>query len=95
MVSVLKRAGHDVTGLDSFLYEDCRFGVEPEAVPVIRKDVRDVEAADLRGYDGVIHLAALSNDPLGKLDEQCTLDINHAGSVRLARAAKAAGFSAR
>jgi len=91
MVSVLKRAGHDVTGLDSFLYEDCRFGVEPEAVPVIRKDVRDVEAADLRGYDGVIHLAALSNDPLGKLDEQCTLDINHAGSVRLARAAKAAG----
>ena len=91
MVNVLKRAGHDVTGLDTFLYEDCRFGVEPEAVPVIRKDVRDVEPADLRGFDGIVHLAALSNDPLGKLDEQCTLDINHAGSVNLARAAKAAG----
>jgi nucleoside-diphosphate-sugar epimerase len=91
MVSVLAEAGHDVTGLDTFFYDGCRFGREPEPVPVIRKDVRDVDPSDLRGFDAVIHLAALSNDPLGKLDEQCTLDINHAASVSLARAAKAAG----
>jgi nucleoside-diphosphate-sugar epimerase len=91
MVDVLRRAGHDITGLDTFFFDDCGFGREPEPVRVIRKDIRDVEPADLRGYDAVIHLAALSNDPLGKLDEQCTLDINHAASTRLARAAKEAG----
>jgi nucleoside-diphosphate-sugar epimerase len=91
MVGVLNRAGHDVTGLDSFLYDGCNFGDEGTIVPVLGKDVRDVSAADLRGFDAVIHLAALSNDPLGFLDESCTFDINHVGSVTLARAAKAAG----
>jgi nucleoside-diphosphate-sugar epimerase len=91
MVGVLTRAGHQVTGLDTFLYEDCRFGNQPAGVPSIRKDLRDVVPADLAGYDAVIHLAALSNDPLGTLDERCTREINHLGSVRLARAAKAAG----
>src|SRR5262245_2431085 len=91
MVGVLGAAGHDVVGLDSFLYEGCTFGSEPPEVPSLRRDVRDVRAADLRGFDAVVHLAALSNDPLGFLDERCTLDINHAGSVSLARAAKAAG----
>ena len=91
MTGVLTRAGHEVTGLDTFFYEDCRFGAEGPRIPAIRKDVREVAPADLRGYDAVVHLAALSNDPLGTLDERCTLDINHAASVSLARAAKAAG----
>jgi nucleoside-diphosphate-sugar epimerase len=91
MIDVLARAGHDVTGLDTYLYEGCDFGAALREVPSIRKDIRDVEPADLRGFDAVIHLAALSNDPLGCLDESCTYDINHLGSVSLARAAKAAG----
>src|SRR5262245_39271496 len=91
MVDVLGRAGHEITGLDTFLYEGCTFGEERCPVPAIHKDVRDVEAADLSGFDAVVHLAALSNDPLGCLNEQCTFDINHLASVRLAEAAKAAG----
>jgi nucleoside-diphosphate-sugar epimerase len=91
MTQVLTSAGHEVTGLDTYLYEGCDFGPDGPAVPSIRKDIRDVEAADLRGFDAVIHLAALSNDPLGCLDESCTYDINHLGSVSLARSAKAAG----
>jgi nucleoside-diphosphate-sugar epimerase len=91
MVGVLTRAGHAVTGLDTYLYEGCTFGDEPEPVRSVRKDVRDVTASDLRGFDAVVHLAALSNDPLGGLNEQCTFEINHVGSVRLAQAAKKAG----
>jgi nucleoside-diphosphate-sugar epimerase len=91
MVDVLARAGHDVTGLDTYFYEDCTFGSDRRTVPSIRKDVRDVTPADLHGFDAVVHLAALSNDPLGCLSDDCTLDINHRASVRLAEAAKAAG----
>jgi nucleoside-diphosphate-sugar epimerase len=93
MTGVLAGAGHEIVGLDTDLYEGCSFGDPPVAVPSIRKDLRDVVANDLRGFDAVVHLAALSNDPLGCLDEQCTYDINHRGSVRLAEAAKAAGVS--
>jgi nucleoside-diphosphate-sugar epimerase len=93
MTDVLRRAGHAVTGLDTFLYDGCTFGDDAPALPAIRKDVRDVEPDDLRGFDAVVHLAALSNDPLGCLDEACTLDINHVGSVRLAQAAKRAGVT--
>jgi len=88
MVSVLTQAGHDVTGLDSYLYEGCTFGDDSVPVRSIRKDVRDVQPRDLAGFDAVIHLAALSNDPLGKLNEDCTYDINHRGSVKLAQATK-------
>jgi nucleoside-diphosphate-sugar epimerase len=91
MVGVLSRAGHDVSGLDSNLYDGCNFGAEGISVPSIQKDVRDVTKEDLRGFDAVIHLAALSNDPLSALDESSTLDINHVGSVTVAREAKAAG----
>jgi nucleoside-diphosphate-sugar epimerase len=91
MIDVLARAGHEVTGLDTHLYEGCDFGQNLIDVPSIRKDIREVEPADLRGFDAVVHLAALSNDPLGCLDESCTYDINHLGSVSLARAAKVAG----
>jgi nucleoside-diphosphate-sugar epimerase len=91
MVDVLARAGHDIVGVDTFFYETCRFGAERRIVPAIRKDVRDLEVTDLAGFDAVIHLAALSNDPLGCLDERCTLEINYLASIALARAAKAAG----
>lgn len=93
MVGVLVRAGHDVTGFDTDLYEGCSFGEAAVPVPSIRKDVRDVTEGDLWGFDAVIHLAALSNDPLGCLNEQSTYAINHAGSVHLAQAAKRAGVS--
>jgi len=91
MTDVLAGAGHNVVGLDSDLYEGCNFGPDQHTVASIRKDIRDVTPDDLRGFDAVIHLAALSNDPLGCLDEACTYDINHLGSVHLARMAKAAG----
>jgi nucleoside-diphosphate-sugar epimerase len=91
MIDILMKAGHDVAGLDTDLYEGCDFGGDASSVPTLRQDIRDVEPADLIGFEAVIHLAALSNDPLGCLDESCTYDINHLGSVSLARAAKAAG----
>lgn len=84
-------AGHDVTGLDSFLYEGCSLGDDALWTPAIRRDVRDVDARDLEGFDAVVHLAAVSNDPVGHLDPRTTYDINHEASVALARAAKAAG----
>jgi nucleoside-diphosphate-sugar epimerase len=93
MVDVLTDAGHTVTGLDNDLYEGCTFGDPPTDVPSIRKDVREVTVDDLYGFDAVVHLAALSNDPLGFLNEECTYDINHLASVRLAEAAKAAGVA--
>jgi nucleoside-diphosphate-sugar epimerase len=91
LVDVLGQAGHDVAGLDSFLYEGCDFGADRTVVPAIRKDIRDVSIDDVRGFDAVIHLAALSNDPLGHLSDDCTLDINHRASVRLAQIARTAG----
>jgi nucleoside-diphosphate-sugar epimerase len=86
-------AGHDVVGLDTYLFEDCTFGSDGEAVEAMRLDVRDVRASDLAGFDAIIHLAALSNDPLGNVNPQCTYDINHLASVRLARVAIEAGVS--
>jgi len=91
MVDVLAKAGHEVTGLDTFFYETCTFGNDRRSVPAIRKDIREVTPDDLRGFDAIVHLAALSNDPLGCLSDDTTLDINHRASVRLAEAAKAAG----
>ena len=87
---MLQSAGHEVTGLDTDLFEGCDFGKVPE-IPEIRKDIRDLTQADLTGFDAVVHLAALSNDPLGNLDGNLTYDINHLASVRLAELAKAAG----
>jgi nucleoside-diphosphate-sugar epimerase len=91
MVPVLKNAGHDVTGLDSGLFAECVLGPHPQDPPGINVDLRDVALEHLFGFDAVIHLAALSNDPLGALAPQITYDINHRASVRLARLAKAAG----
>ena len=95
MVPMLLQAGHSVTGYDSDLYRRCTFvaGGTRISVPSIHKDVRDVYARDLEGFDAVIHLAALSNDPLSNLDSDITYEINHRGSVRFAAAAKEAGVS--
>ena len=84
-------AGHDVIGLDTYLFEDCSLGEDTVRIESLRCDVRDVRATDLAGFDAIIHLAALSNDPLGNVNPQCTYDINHLASVRLARLAKQAG----
>jgi nucleoside-diphosphate-sugar epimerase len=93
MTPILMDAGHTVTGCDSDLYERCTYepGGEIVAVPNIGKDVRDVSVRDLAGFDAVIHLAALSNDPLGNLNPDLTYGINHRASVRLAALAKEAG----
>lgn len=92
LVPLLTGAGHEVVGLDTYLYEGCDFGEDrAPAVPAIRKDVRDVSASDLEGFDAVVHLAALSNDPVGDLNPDCTYAINHRASVTLAQAAKQAG----
>jgi nucleoside-diphosphate-sugar epimerase len=88
---LLLSAGHAVVGLDTDLFEGCDFGEAVPDIPEIRKDVRDLTKADLAGFDAVVHLAALSNDPLGNLDAELTYDINHRASIRLAELAKEAG----
>ena len=95
MVPMLLEDGHEVTGLDNDFYEACTFaaGGTIARVPSIRKDVRDVTWQDLAGFDAVIHLAALSNDPLGDLNPDVTFAINHRGSVHLAKTAKQAGVA--
>lgn len=94
LVPLLQAAGHDVTGLDSRLYDGCDFpGLPTPELRTIVKDLRDVERGDLEGIDAVLHLAALSNDPLGDLDPELTYDINHKASVRLAELARDAGVS--
>jgi nucleoside-diphosphate-sugar epimerase len=92
MSRVLSQRGHSVSGIDSDLFSESTYGPEPAAIPAKRKDVRDVERADLEGFDAVIHLAALSNDPLGDLNPELTFDINHRATVRLAKLAKEAGI---
>jgi len=91
LVPLLLDAGHEVVGLDSFYFEECTLGPDSAPIPALRKDIRDVLPADLESFDAVIHLAALSNDPLGDLNPRCTYDINHLAAVRLAGAAKQAG----
>jgi nucleoside-diphosphate-sugar epimerase len=91
MVPILQAAGHEIAGLDCGYFADCVIGPKPQDPPSMRVDVRDVSAEQLAGFDAVVHLAALSNDPLGALAPQITYDINHRASVRLARLAKEAG----
>jgi nucleoside-diphosphate-sugar epimerase len=91
MVPMLQAAGHVVTGLDTYLYEACTFGPAVPDVRSLRMDLRDVQPEHLRGFDAVVHLAALCNDPLGNLNPETTYEINHRASVRLAEAAKRAG----
>lgn len=93
MVPLLQARGHEVTGYDIDIYSRCNFaaGGRIDDIPAIAKDVRDATPGDFKGIDAVIHLAALSNDPLGNLDPETTYAINHRASVGVAKAAKAAG----
>jgi nucleoside-diphosphate-sugar epimerase len=91
LAPVLAVAGHEVIGLDSGLFADCVLGPPPDDPPGHRMDLRDVPASLLEGVDAVVHLAALSNDPLGALAPDLTYAINHHASVRLARLAREAG----
>lgn len=93
LTPMLLARGHEVVGMDSDLYERCTFGDGGAItdVPNIRKDIRDATIDDVRGFDAVLHLAGLSNDPLGDFNPELTYDINHRASVRLAEMAKEAG----
>ena len=91
LVSVLLASGHEVVGLDTGLFNECDFVSPPDPIETLDIDLRDVKPDDVRGFDAVAHLGALSNDPLGDINPQLTYDINLHASVRLAEAAKAAG----
>jgi nucleoside-diphosphate-sugar epimerase len=91
MAPLLLKAGIELSGLDSGLFDACTFGEYVPEIPGISKDIRDVEVSDLEGFDAVIHLAGLSNDPLGDFDPSLTDEINHVASHRLAQKAKVAG----
>lgn len=93
VIATLKEAGHCVTGLDIGYFRECideRLGVVPVDREIIA-DVRDVDGRVLEGVDAIVHLAGLSNDPLGKLNPELTAIINHQSTVRIAEAAKSAG----
>jgi nucleoside-diphosphate-sugar epimerase len=90
---LLQAAGHEVTGLDTDLFQGCDFGNPNPEIKEVRRDLRDLSSADLQGFDAVVHLGALSNDPLGNLDAKLTYAINHLASVRLAELAKGAGVT--
>ncbi|MEL7036348.1 MAG: SDR family oxidoreductase [Cyanobacteria bacterium J06592_8] len=92
LVPLLLEKGHEVVGLDSDLYRQSTFGEGIQEVPELIKDVRDVEISDLDGFDAVLHLAGLSNDPLGNLNPNLTDEINHLASVNLAKLSKEAGI---
>jgi nucleoside-diphosphate-sugar epimerase len=91
LVDVLRRAGHTVTGCDTGLFDGCEWERIPEPDVQLRKDVRELELDDVRDHDVVMHLAAISNDPMGELDPELTFSVNRDASVRLAELAKEAG----
>ncbi|MET3580227.1 nucleoside-diphosphate-sugar epimerase [Mesorhizobium robiniae] len=91
LTPMLLDRGHHVTGLDSDIFRSCTFVGKLAEVPTIEKDIRDIEIDDVAGFDAIIHLAGLSNDPLGDYRPLLTEEINCGASVRLARLAKAAG----
>ncbi len=93
MCRLLVDAGHEVVGLDNYMFDECTFGPDIEPIGAIRKDIRDVAPGDLEGFDAICHLAGISNDPVGDLTPGVTYDINHHASVRLARLAEMAGVS--
>jgi nucleoside-diphosphate-sugar epimerase len=92
LIDRVKAAGHDVVGVDTELYEECTFGVDPPSgISTIHRDIRELSPADLEGIDGIAHLAGVCNDPLGDLLPETTNDINYTATVRLAKIAKASG----
>ena len=93
LTPMLVTAGHEVSGMDSDLYNRCTFGEFTSQIPNNKKDVRDAVLGDVEGFDAIIHLAGLSNDPLGDLNPKLTYEINHRASVHLAKLAKVAGVA--
>ena len=93
MVPLFQAAGHEVVGLDTSFFAGCSLGDEPASIPAIRVDIRDADAESMQGFDALVHLAALSNDPLGNLNPDITYDINHRASVHLAKLARSAGIA--
>jgi nucleoside-diphosphate-sugar epimerase len=91
LAPMLHEAGHDVVGADAFFYEGCDFGHDERPFEERRLDIRDVTPDDLEGFQAIVHLAALSNDPLGDLNADLTYDINLRGTLHLAECAKTAG----
>ena len=91
LCSMLREHGHEVAGLDTGYFEGCDFGGGPETVASLDRDMRDISRADVEGVDAIVHLAALSNDPMGQLDPTLTDAINHRASVHLAQLARGAG----
>jgi len=92
LTQLLKAEGHDVVGYDAGLYRNCAIS-EVDPIPYVEKDIRDAEVEDFEGVEAVIHLAGLSNDPLGAINPEMTYMINHKGSVRVAEMARRAGAS--
>ncbi len=90
---MLLNKGFDIVGLDTDLYERSTFGEGIVEIPELKKDIRDVELQDLTGFEAILHLAGLSNDPLGNLNPKLTEEINYLASVRLAKLAKQAGVT--
>ena len=88
---LLRDAGHTVVGADAGWFSACRFGPQPDAPPSRTLDARDATAADLEGFDAVVHLANLSNDPLGNLSPGLTDAVNAHASIRLGALARDAG----
>lgn len=93
LVQLLKTAGHEVTGCDINLFVGCEWESYEAPHHELIKDVRQLTVDDLKGYDCVMHLAALSNDPMGAIDESLTYSINRTGSIELAKKAKEAGVT--
>ncbi|MEO0478564.1 MAG: SDR family oxidoreductase [Planctomycetota bacterium] len=91
LTPMVRAAGHEVVGMDNFLFNECVFGQKDGTRDGIQRDSRDLKVDDLKGFDAVLHLAGLSNDPLGDLNANLTYDINHIASVRIAEMAKQAG----
>jgi nucleoside-diphosphate-sugar epimerase len=93
LVPFVRSAGHEVVGLDIGWYDGCDFGTQPNGYEQRTGDIRDVAPEDLQGFDAVIHLAAISNDPIGHLNPEATYAVNAHGAVHMAKAAKTAGVS--
>jgi nucleoside-diphosphate-sugar epimerase len=91
LVPFLQRAGHEIVGLDVGWYDGCDFGTQPDGYEQRTGDVRDVRPEDLEGFDAVVHLAAISNDPIGHLNPGATYAVNGHGAIHMARTAKEAG----
>lgn len=90
MIPMLQAEGYEIVGLDSDLYAEHNLDYMSE-VPYLKKDIRDIESSDVKGFDAILHLAALSNDPLGYFNPEITYSINHHASVKLAKLAKKVG----